>query len=120
MTFLFFLLDVTFYNLTPFKTDFLLHIFSEKKENKALFFLTLLWIDFVLKANLKFFILYFLLFWLNRFFKLPDTHLSYTIKRFILNYIFYKIGVLVLFHTFFLDFWGFFITFLFLIISHKS
>lgn len=114
MTFLYFIVDVCFYNFTSFKTDFLLHAILEKKEPKLFFWLALLGIDFLLNTHLKLFLLYLFLFFLNHQWKLSLE------KRFLLNFLFYKIGVFLFFQTFFFDPWGFFITFLYLFISHKN
>ena len=120
MIFLLFLLDVCFYNFTLLKTDFLLHILLDKKEKKFFFFLILIWIDLVLKAHLKFFFLYTILSFLNKKIKLSYDRMSSIISRFFLSYFLYKIGVFLLFGTFFFDIYGFLVTFLYLLICHKK
>lgn len=120
MTFLYFLVDVCFYNYTSFKTDFLLHALLDKKENVWVYFICILCIDFLLLAHGKLFLLYTLLYFFNRKIKGTNENIKSVFTRFIVLYIFYKIGVLILFHTFVFEVFGFLITLLVLFITHKK
>ena len=114
MILLYFLLDACFYTLTPFKTEFLLHSFLDKKTSKIFFFLGLFIIDLLLHTNGKLILLYTLLFVLNSNLKLSYTHTKPIFFRFFILYLFYKLGILCLFHIFVFDAFGLSITLLFL------
>lgn len=120
MTFLYFVVDVCFYNYTSFKTDFLLHALLEKKKNIWIYFGSILFIDFLLLAHGKLFLLYALLYFLNRRMKGSRENLKSVLARFLILYILYKMGVFFLFHTFAFEIFGFLITILVLCITHKK
>lgn len=120
MTFLYFVLDVCFYNFTSIKTDFLLQIFFERKENKFFYYGSLIFIDWLLLANGKFFLLYVLLSILNKKIKLSYQDIQFLFLRFFLLYVFYKIGIFLLFQQFIFDWLGFIFNLLLLFLLHKK
>lgn len=120
MTFLYFVVDICFYNYTSFKTDIILHALLEKKKNKFLFFLSLLFIDFLLQTYGRFFLLYTILYFINKRIKCSLETLLGVFSRFLLLYLLYKIGVFLLFWKFVFEPFGFFINLLLLGIMHKK
>ncbi len=120
MTFLYFLLDVCFYNYTSIKTDFLLHALLEKKERKFMYFISIMAIDFLLLAKGKLFLLFMILYGINKILKLSYQNIKEVFLRFFLFYLIYKLGVYILFKTFVFDYFGFAINFLVLYIFHKK
>lgn len=120
MTFLYFVLDVCFYNYTPFKTDILLHALLDKKENKWIYFGSILLIDFLLLAKGKLFLIYLVLYFFNKKIKYSYQNIREVYLRFIVLYILYKIGVFFLFHAFVFEIFGFFINLLLIFITHKK
>ena len=120
MTFLYFLVDVCFYNFTSFKTDILLHSLLDKKESIWVYFVSILLIDFLLLSYGKFFLLYAILFFINCRIKYSYQNIGSIYKRFFFLYLFYKIGVYLLFHTFVFEIFGFIINLLLIFIMHKK
>ncbi len=120
MTFLYFVLDIVFYNYTSLKTNFLLLSFLEQKEKKWIFFASILLIDCLLLAKGKLLILYTTLYLLNKKIKCSYQYMESLFLRFIILYILYKIGVFCLFHTFTFEIFGFLIHFLMILIMHKK
>ncbi len=120
MTFLYFLLDVCFYNYTFIKTDFLLHALLEKKESKFMYFISIMTIDFLLLVKGKLFLLFLILYGINKILKLSYQNIKEVFLRFCLLYLIYKLGVYVLFKTFVFDCLGFAINFLVLYVFHKK
>lgn len=120
MTFLYFLLDVCFYNFTSFKTDILLHSLLDKKKNSFLYFGSILFIDFLLRSYGKFFLIYTILFIINCKIKYSYQNIGSVFKRFFVLYVLYKIGVFFLFGTISFDIVGFFINLLIIFILNKK
>lgn len=120
MSILYFILDTCFYNYTFFKTDFLLHTLLEKKTTKIFYFLSILAIDLLLLARGRIFLLYTILYFLNKRIKLSYQNIRTIFLRFFLLYFVYKIGVFLLFQNFTFDIFGFFISLLVLYICHKK
>lgn len=120
MTFLYFLVDVCFYNYTGFKTDILLHALLDKKENKWVYFGSILFIDFLLLLRGKFFLLYTILYLLNQKIKGSYERIESIYLRFFILYVLYKLLVFFLFHTFVFEIFGFFINLLLIFITHKK
>ncbi len=119
MTFFYFILDVCFYNYTGFKTDILLHSLLEKKEKKWVYFFSIFLIDFLLLARGRFFLLYSILYLLNRKIKGSFYRIGSIYMRFFILYIFYKLFVFLFFHTFVFEIFGFFLNLLLIFIMHK-
>lgn len=120
MTFLYFVLDTCFYNYTFFKTDFLLHTLLEKKHTKIFYFLSILAIDILLFTKGKIFLLYTILYFLNKKIKFSYQNIHGIFFRFFFLYFFYKIGIFLLFQNFNFDIFGFLISLLVLFICHKK
>ncbi len=120
MIFLFFVLDIVFYNYTHLKTNFVLLSLLEKEEPKSSLFLSFWAVDFLLGLNGKFFLLFFLLYLISSLFKGSLYSINYLFLHFVLLYSFYKILVLILFHTFSLDSIGLVLNLLFIYVMHKK
>lgn len=120
MTFLYFVLDVCFYNYTLFKTDILLHTLLDKKEKKWIYFGSILFIDFLLHTDGKLFLVYTILYFLNQKIKGSYERMKSIYIRFFILYVLYKLFVFLLFHTFVFEIFGFFINLLLLFIMHKK
>ena len=120
MTFLYFIFDVCLYNYTMLKTDFLVHSLLDKKENKYIYFFSILFIDFLLLAKGRLFLIYSILFFLNKRIKLTSQNITSLFIRFFLLYIIYKIGVLLLFQKFVFDIYGFLFNLIIIFISYKK
>lgn len=120
MTLLYFFLDVCVYNYTSFRTDFLLHALLEKRENKLFYFGSILWIDWLLVAQGKLFLLYAILYGINKKIKLSYQEIKFVFWRFLIVYILYKIGIFLLFHQFVFDCIGFFFNLVLLFLLHKK
>ncbi len=120
MTFLYFILDVCFYNFTSFKTDILLSSLLEKKINVIVYVISILFIDLLLLAHGKLFLLYTILFLISRKIKCSYQNMGSIYKRFLILYIFYKIGVFFLFKTFVFEIFGFLINLLLIFLTHKK
>lgn len=120
MTFLYFVLDVCFYNYTGFKTDILLHSLLDKRENKWVYFGSILLIDFLLLARGKFFFLYTILYLFNKKIKGSYERIGSIYIRFFILYLLYKLFVFFLFHTFVFEIFGFLINLLIIFITHKK
>lgn len=120
MTFLYFLLDVCFYNYTGFKTDILLHTLLEKKEKIWVYFGSILLIDFLLHFNGKFFLVYAILYFLSKKIKGSYERMKSIYFRFFILYILYKILVFCIFHTFVFEIFGFLINLLLIFLMHKK
>ncbi len=120
MIFLHFLVDVCFYNFTPFKTDFLLLEATSVKNNKLMYFFSIIAIDLLLYTQGKIILLFTILFFLNQFLKISYQNISKIFLRFFYLYFFYKIGIFLLFHTFVFDLFGFLFNLLLLYLWHKK
>lgn len=120
MIFLYFVLDVCFYNFTSFKTDILLHSLLDKNKHTWVYFVTMLFIDFLLLAHGKFFLLYTILFFINKKIKYSYQSIGSLYKRFLFLYFLYKIVVFLLFSTFGFEVFGFGINLLILFVTHKK
>ncbi len=112
MIYLHFLLDICFYNFTPFKTNLCLLPLLEKRDFKF-FFIWILMIDFLLSFHLRYFFIFLVLHFFNRFIKLPHSF-YYLVLRFCLLFVLYHLFVFVLFQKLEFNIWGFFIDLLFL------
>lgn len=112
MIYLHFLLDICFYNFTPFKTNLCLLPLLEKRDFK-IFFIWILFIDFLLSFHLRYFFIFLLLYFFNRFIKLPRSFF-YLAVRFIFLFLLYHLLAFLLFQQIEFNFWGFLIDLLFL------
>ena len=120
MTFLYFIFDVCLYNYTMLKTDFLVHSLLDKKENKYIYFFSILFIDFLLMTKGQFFLIYTILFFLNKKIKISYQNITSLFLRFFILYIIYKIGVFLLFQKFVFDILGFLFNLIIIFVSYKK
>lgn len=120
MTFLYFVLDICLYNYTMLKTDFLVHSLLDKKENKYFYFFSILFIDFLLVTKGRLFLIYTILFILNKKIKLSYQNITSIFLRFFILYLIYKIGILLLFQKFIFDIYGFLFNLVIIFISYKK
>lgn len=120
MIFLYFLLDVAFYNYTAWSTHiFLITFLEKKKKNLASFFLALL-IDYLLAYKGKFFLIFLVLYILNRELKISYDKWTSVFFRFFLLFVSYHFLTLLLFHQIVFDPIGLGITILFVGFSYKN
>lgn len=118
MTFLYFLLDIVFYNFTPWKTTIFLLSFAEKEKNISKLFQVLI-ADYLFHGKGRLFFLFFTLFLINKPIKLNN----YRRKELTIRILFLNMTFLLLLYIIkqvcLLDKIGFCITLLFLQFSYK-
>jgi len=120
MIFLYFLLDLTFYNYTAWKTHFFLLTFLEKKKNdKITFFLALL-IDYLLTYKGKFFLSFLFLFLINSQIKISYESWTSNYSRFFLLFVLYQVFTYLLYHKIAIDPVGFLLTLIFVGFGYKK
>lgn len=120
MIFLYFLLDLTFYNYTAWKTHFFLLTFLEKKKNDKITFFLVLLIDYLLTYNGKFFLSFFFLFLINRQIKISYESWTSNYSRFFLLFVLYQVFTYLLYHKIAIDPVGFLLTLIFVGFSYKK
>lgn len=85
-----------------------------------MYFISIMTIDFLLLVKGKLFLLFLILYGINKILKLSYQNIKEVFLRFCLLYLIYKLGVYVLFKTFVFDCLGFAINFLVLYVFHKK
>lgn len=120
MIFLYFLLDLTFYNYTAWKTHFFLLTFLEKKKNDKITFFLVLLIDYLLTYKGKFFLSFFFLFLINRQIKISYENWTSNYSRFFLLFVLYQVFTYLLYHKITIDPVGFLLTLIFVGFGYKK
>lgn len=120
MIFLYFLLDLTFYNYTAWKTHFFLLTFLEKKKNDKITFFLILLIDYLLTYKGKFFLSFFFLFLINRQIKISYESWTSNYSRFFLLFVLYQVFTHLLYHKIAIDPVGFLLTLIFVGFGYKK
>lgn len=117
MIWLYFFLDILFYNFTPWKTNLILLSLYEK-ENSFFYFFSCLLLDIFLQGYGRWFLLFLGLYFLSK--KMKRNHFKTTFYSFILLYLLYTVFILLFFQVFSFSTIGILINFLFLFISYKN
>ncbi len=119
MIFLYFILDVCIYNYTNFQTNILMLSFFEPKL-KIPYFLTILFIDYLLLSKGKIFIIYSILYFINKKIKLNNFGNSNLFIKFIILNSIYICLTLILFQKAIFNIGGIIINFIILFICYKK
>ena len=114
------LLDIVFYNYTNLYTQIFLLTFLEK-ENKRFFSLFFaLIIDYLFVCKGKFFLVFLILFLLNRYLRLNHYKLSSHFLRFFILYVLYQILIFGITRSFYWNLFGFLLNLIFVGFSYKN
>ncbi len=120
MIFLYFLLDVVFYNYTSWQTHLFLLAFLEKKSKTKTLLLFAFIIDYLLSYQGKFFLPFLLLWFLNQSLKISYEQWTSHYLRFFLLYGIYQTLTFLLFHILTIQAKGLLLTLLFVGFSYKK
>lgn len=117
---LYFLLDVVFYNYTGWATQIFLLTFLEKENKKVFTLLFAFIIDYLLFYKGKFFLLFLILYFVNKQVRLSYYRWSSSFLRFLLLFFIYQLVIVGITKNLYISPFGFLINLIFVAFSYKN
>ncbi len=120
MIFLYFLLDIAFYNYTSCQTALFLLAILEKWENKYIPILASIFFDYLLHMRGRFALIFIMLYLLNKYLKVTKNTIAKRIFQFSILLFFYTLVVFLMYHKWTWNLSGLLVTFFFVVFSYKK